>query len=135
MAADEFAPSVAGRDPVSADQADRRSSLSVRDGPIHDGAEGIGAGAEAERVSLTQQRLDEITKGLRYRQSGRVVAALWPLAQQHGMSRLARDTGISREHLYRIFGDASNLKFHTLLSLLQVLGIKLSADSFCVTSE
>jgi probable addiction module antidote protein len=82
---------------------------------------------ETASVALTAERLDEITKGLRYRQPERVIGALWPLAQQYGMSRLARDTGISRAHLYRIFGDMRNPELNTLLQLFNVFGVNISA--------
>ena len=82
---------------------------------------------EAQGVSLTPERIEEITKGLRYRQPDRVLGALWPLAQQYGMSRLARDTGISRARLYRIFGDVRSLELNTLLQLFEVFGVNISA--------
>jgi len=85
--------------------------------------------AEAPGVSLTPERLEEITKGLRYRQPDRVMGALWPLAQQYGMSRLARDTGISRARLYRIFGDMRNLELDILLQLFEVFGVNISATT------
>ncbi len=84
--------------------------------------------SEIVKASLTPERLEEITKGLRYRQLDRVISALWPLAQQYGMSQLARDTGISRTHLYRIFGDMRNPELNTILQLFNVLGLDISVS-------
>ena len=45
-----------------------------------------------------------------------------------GMSQLARDTGISREALYRALSDTGNPELGTVLRVLQALGVRLSAS-------
>ncbi len=84
--------------------------------------------ADAAKTSLPPEHLEEIAKALRFRQADQVVSALWPLARQYGMSKLARDTGISRTQLYRIFGDSPNPEFNTMLQLLNVFGVRLSVS-------
>jgi probable addiction module antidote protein len=45
-----------------------------------------------------------------------------------GMTQLAKDTGISREALYRALGENGNPEFGTILKVLRALGVKLSAS-------
>ena len=42
------------------------------------------------------------------------------------MSRVAKDTGIQRETLYRSFSEQGNPTFETLSSVLEALGMKLA---------
>lgn len=55
------------------------------------------------------------------------VAALGELARLRGMSRLARDTGLSREALYRALRADAHPRFDTIVRVCAALGIKLSA--------
>jgi probable addiction module antidote protein len=52
-------------------------------------------------------------------------AALNDLAQVRGMSYLARDTGISREGLYKALSPSGNPEFSTVLKVIKALGLKL----------
>ena len=80
------------------------------------------------RAAATAACLEEISRGLRYQQIDPIVAALWPLAQSYGISRLAHETGISRTHLYRIFGAAPNPELGLILKIMAVLGVRLRAE-------
>jgi probable addiction module antidote protein len=44
-----------------------------------------------------------------------------------GMAVLAKETGISREALYRALSDNGNPEFATVLKVVRALGIKLTA--------
>ena len=44
------------------------------------------------------------------------------------MSQLARDTGISREGLYRALSAEGNPEFSTVMKVIRALGVKLHAD-------
>lgn len=54
-------------------------------------------------------------------------AALGDIARARGMSQLAKDTGISREGLYRALSADGNPEFTTILKVTRALGIKLHA--------
>ncbi len=43
------------------------------------------------------------------------------------MTRLAKDTGLAREALYRALSEDGNPEFATVLKVLKVLGLRLSA--------
>lgn len=54
-----------------------------------------------------------------------VRAALNDVARARGMSQLARDTGISREGLYKALSPTGNPEFSTVLKVIKALGLKL----------
>jgi probable addiction module antidote protein len=52
--------------------------------------------------------------------------ALRNVAKAHQMSRLAVETGIKRESLYRALSDEGNPTLETLTAVLSALGLKIS---------
>ena len=56
-----------------------------------------------------------------------VRAALNDIARAQGMTQLARDTGISREGLYKALSPTGNPEFSTILKVIKALKIKLHA--------
>jgi probable addiction module antidote protein len=54
--------------------------------------------------------------------------ALGNIARARGMSQLARDTGISREGLYRALSAEGNPEFGTVMKVIRALGLKLHAE-------
>ena len=55
-------------------------------------------------------------------------SALGTIARARGMSQLARDTGISREGLYRALSPYGNPEFGTVMKVIRALGVKLHAE-------
>lgn len=55
-------------------------------------------------------------------------AALNDISRARGMSQLARDTGISREGLYRALGPDGNPEFATVMKVIKSLGLRLHAE-------
>ncbi len=53
-------------------------------------------------------------------------SALNDVARARGMTALARDTGLTRETLYKALGDKGNPTLTTLLAISKALGVKLS---------
>jgi probable addiction module antidote protein len=56
-----------------------------------------------------------------------VAHALGVVARAKGMTQIARQTGLSREHLYRSFSVDGNPTLRTTLAVMKALGIELSA--------
>jgi probable addiction module antidote protein len=52
--------------------------------------------------------------------------ALNTVARSHGMSALSRETGISREALYKALGADGNPTLDTLLRIIRALGLRLT---------
>jgi probable addiction module antidote protein len=53
--------------------------------------------------------------------------AIGVVARARGMSRLAKETGLTRDTLYKAFSEDGNPTLDTLLRVLRALGIKLVA--------
>ncbi len=58
-----------------------------------------------------------------------VVHALGVVARARGMTQLARDTGLSRESLYKALSGQGNPEFATAMKVIKALGIKLHAEA------
>ena len=54
--------------------------------------------------------------------------ALGVIARARGMSKLARDTGLARENLYKALSSDGNPEFATILKVIKALGLKLHAQ-------
>ncbi len=52
--------------------------------------------------------------------------AIGHVARAKGMSALSKDSGISREALYKAFGDNGNPTLDTLLKVTKALGVRLA---------
>ncbi|MDR2261768.1 MAG: putative addiction module antidote protein [Azoarcus sp.] len=53
-------------------------------------------------------------------------AALGDIARVRSMTKLARDTGLAREGLYRALSADGNPEFSTILKVTRALGLKLT---------
>ena len=60
-----------------------------------------------------------------------IIHALGVIAKAKNMSQLARDTGLSREGLYKAFSPEGNPTFATILKVSKALGLKLSLETAC----
>ena len=61
-----------------------------------------------------------------------IAKALGDIARAQGMTQVARDSGLSRESLYKALSGERSPSFDTILKVVSALGLKLSA---CVRSE
>jgi probable addiction module antidote protein len=59
---------------------------------------------------------------------GVIADSLGVVARARGMTRVARDTGLSRETLYRTLGPEGNPELSTLLRVLRGMGLRLSVQ-------
>lgn len=53
-------------------------------------------------------------------------SAFADVARARGMTALARDSGVSRETLYRAFAEGGNPTLDTLMKVTKALGVRLS---------
>jgi probable addiction module antidote protein len=58
-------------------------------------------------------------------ESALIMAALGDIARAYGMSKLAREVGISRAGLHKALHHSGNPSFGTVLKVTQALGLKL----------
>ena len=59
--------------------------------------------------------------------SGYIAKALGVVARAKGMSQIAKETGLSREQLYRSFSEEGNPTLKTTLTVMQALGLEMTA--------
>lgn len=57
-----------------------------------------------------------------------VTHALGVIAKARGMTQLARDTGLSRESLYKALSGEGNPEFATVMKVVKALGFQLHAS-------
>ena len=57
-----------------------------------------------------------------------IVHALGVIAKARGMTQLARDTGLSRESLYKALSGEGNPEFATVMKVVKALGFQLHAS-------
>ncbi len=58
-----------------------------------------------------------------------IANALGNIARAKGMSRLARETGLGRESLYKALSGEGNPRFSTILKVVSALGLRLHAKT------
>jgi probable addiction module antidote protein len=56
-----------------------------------------------------------------------IASALGVVARAKGMTELARETGLSREQLYRSFSEQGNPTLKTMLAVMRALGVDMTA--------
>ena len=61
--------------------------------------------------------------------AGYIAHALGVVARAKGMTRLASETGLSREQLYRSFSENGNPTLKTMITVMNALGIALTATA------
>ena len=58
-----------------------------------------------------------------------IAKALGDIARAKGMTQIARETGLSRESLYKALSGDRSTSFDTILKVISALGLKLSASA------
>lgn len=58
-----------------------------------------------------------------------VARAIGIVARAHGMTELARETGMKRQQLYRALGPEGNPTLETMLKVLPALGLRMRIEA------
>src|SRR5258708_17371717 len=58
-----------------------------------------------------------------------IAKALGDIARAKGMAEIARDTGLSRESLYKALSGQRSPGFDTILKVIEALGLRLHAEA------
>ena len=58
-----------------------------------------------------------------------IAKALGVVARAKGMTELARETGLSREQLYRSFSEEGNPTLKTMLAVMNALGLDMTVKA------
>ena len=63
------------------------------------------------------------------------LAALGNVAKARGVAQLAKDTGLSRESLYKTFSPGTKPRFETILKISKALGVPFGIKSRSVEAH
>ncbi len=63
-----------------------------------------------------------------------IAAAIGDIARAKGITRIARETGLGRESLYKALSPEGNPEFATVLKVMRALGLKLHATPITTRS-
>ena len=58
-----------------------------------------------------------------------IAKALGDIARAYGMTQIAKETGLSRESLYKALSGEREPNFATILKVIKALGLKLHAEA------
>ncbi len=76
-----------------------------------------------DHVSSTGQALD------------RIMGTLWQMTRAHRMRRVAQETGLGRESLYKSMRAGASPEFNTVIKVLRALGFRLQAVPLAETAD
>lgn len=69
-----------------------------------------------------------LTEALATEDAGYICAALDTVARAKGMTSVARETGLSRESLYKSLSGSSKPEFETVRKVIRSFGVRLVAE-------
>ncbi|MCW1413715.1 putative addiction module antidote protein [Rhizobium sp. 1AS11] len=61
-----------------------------------------------------------------------IASALGVVARAKGMSKIARETGLAREHLYKALSENGNPTLETTLAVMKAIGLELTTKQHAV---
>ena len=64
-----------------------------------------------------------------------IAKALGDIGRAKGMSQIARNTGLSRESLYKALSGERSPSFDTILKVIEALGLKLHAQAVTAVAQ
>ena len=82
-----------------------------------------------ERLDIGEGAVTRLNTALEKDDPGVIMAALGDIARANGMRKVAQETGLGRESLYKSLCPTGNPKLDTLLRVLRSLGIRLQATT------
>ena len=83
----------------------------------------------AEYLDTPQSQAELITDALESGDAAYIAQAIGVVARARGMTAVAKDAGVTREALYRALSVNGDPRLSTLVSVLDALGIQLSATA------
>jgi probable addiction module antidote protein len=89
----------------------------------------------AEYLDTEEAQAEFLTAALEAHDAEHFAEALGAVVRARGMSQIARDAGINRTSLYKSLGGGAAPELSTILRVLQVLGIKLTASAIAAADR
>lgn len=76
----------------------------------------------AEYLDSKEMIAEYLNTVLEYGNDNDIVIAIGNIAKAIGMTKIAKETGMSRPSLYKAFTDGSNPQFSTIIKVLKAVG-------------
>lgn len=83
----------------------------------------------AEHVTEPEDQAELLADALASGDTHIIAKAIGLVARAHGMTELAKETGISRQQLYRALGPDGNPTLETMLKVLPALGLRMQIEA------
>ncbi len=81
----------------------------------------------ADYLDTAEARAEYMTAALETGDIEFIRDAVGVVARARGMGRIAKETGLSRESLYKALGETGNPEFGTVMRIVRALGLTLAA--------
>lgn len=81
----------------------------------------------ADYLDTAEAQAEYITAALETEDPKFIRDAVGVVARARGMTKIAKETGLSRESLYKALGENGNPEFGTVMRIVRALGLTLSA--------
>ena len=82
----------------------------------------------ADNIKTPEDVIMYLSTGLEEGEPADVINVIGAIARSKGMTKLAKEVGVSREALYTSLSEKSNPSFITIFNLLRSMGIALQAQ-------
>ena len=83
----------------------------------------------AQNLKTNQEMAVYLDEMLSENDPAMITHALGVIARAKGMTQLAKETGVSREGLYKALSSDGNPEFSTVLKVIKALGLTLHATA------
>lgn len=83
----------------------------------------------AQHLKTNQEMAVYLDEMLSENDPAMITHALGVIARAKGMTQLAKETGVSREGLYKALSSDGNPEFSTVLKVIKALGLTLHAKA------
>ena len=81
----------------------------------------------ADYLDTAEARAEYMTAALETGDVEFIRDAVGVVARARGMTKIAKETGLSRESLYKALGESGNPAFGTVMRIVRALGLTLTA--------
>ena len=81
----------------------------------------------AEYLESAEDVAHYLTEAFETGDASFIAHAIGTVARAHGMAAIAKQSGLSRENLYRALSPDGHPEFETVMKVLQALGVQLVA--------
>ena len=83
----------------------------------------------AEYLDSEETIAEYLTVTLEENNPDLLLAALSNVAKARGMARIAKDSGLGRESLYKALAPGAKPRFETIMKVMHALGVKLTVHA------